>query len=351
MGLFRKKTGQDQEEKKEKKEKKKLSPLARRIRLFVITGILVVILIFLLMFRLENIVVTGNDRYSDDEIKSLVLNEGSLYNTLFFCMVNKTIEVEDVPLLESIDVIYVDRNTIQLKANEKQTIGMFMVGDQVCCIDQDGRVIEILAYADSGSLNLPLIYNLASAGTVGEIIETDDYTVLNTLHALMNSFEKYGIMPNSINVNTETETAGDETIKTYTMYFGTIEVLLGPDEYLEEKMRRVAAILPNLTGMTGTLHLENYDEDTENIIFDTNTTDETTTEDSTDASSTETSADSTSAETEATDTTETTDSVETTESTEAADTAGTTESTEAADTADTTESTEAAAADTTGEVG
>ena len=41
------------------------------------------------------------------------------------------------------------------------------------------------------------------------------------------------------------------------------------DEYLEEKMRRLAAILPHLEGMSGTLHLETYDENTENIIFDT----------------------------------------------------------------------------------
>ena len=34
-------------------------------------------------------------------------------------------------------------------------------------------------------------------------------------------------------------------------------------------MTRVAAILPKLDGMAGTLHLEDYTEETQNIIFDT----------------------------------------------------------------------------------
>jgi cell division protein FtsQ len=257
--------------KRKKNGGKAINPLARRIRLFAITGILLIILIFLFLFKVNNIIVTGNSRYTDEEIKSLVINEDSFNNSLLFCLVNKHIKIENVPLLDSIDVIYVNRNTIQLKANEKLTIGMFRAGDKVCCIDQDGVVVEMLDYANSGELGLPLIYNLCSEGTVGEKIKIEDESVLNTLHALMSSFEKYEIMPDSIYILDEPVMGGseDETVKTYTLLFGSIQVLVGQDEYLEEKMRRLAAILPHLEGMSGTLHLETYDENTENIIFDT----------------------------------------------------------------------------------
>ena len=261
----------------DKKPKKESSQFQRLVRICVITAVLAFILIFLLLFRITNIIVTGNERYTDEEIKSLVINEDSFNNSLLFCLVNKTIEITDVPLLESIEVIYLNRNTIQLKVNEKLTIGMFQVGDKVCCIDQDGVVVEILDYADSASLGLPLIYNLCNAGTVGEKIDIDDWSVLNTLHAMMSSFERYEIMPDSIYINDEQAIGGDEDdiVKTYELHFGSVKVLVGQDEYLEEKMRRLAAILPHLNGMSGTLHLESYDEETENIIFDTNETSET----------------------------------------------------------------------------
>ena len=257
--------------KKNAEKTKKEDKRGRRIKLGVVLAVLVFILVFLLMFKVENIVVTGNDRYTEDEIKSLVINEDSFNNTVLFCLVNKKIETPDVPLLESVEVIYVDRNTIQLKANEKLTIGMFRVGDKVCCIDQDGVVIEILDYTESEQLDLPLIHDLAVKGTVGQKIEADD-GVINTLHALMSSFERYEIMPDDIYIEDELEDEDDEesVIKTYTLGFADIRIKLGADELLEEKMRRAAAILPHLYGKSGTLHLETYDEDTENIIFDTN---------------------------------------------------------------------------------
>lgn len=241
--------------------------------LIVMVGILAAVLIFLMMFKVNKIIVTGNTRYTDDEIKALVINENSFNNTLLYCLVNHNIKTEDVPLLESIDVSYVDRNTIRLKANEKLTIGMFQSGDKVCCIDQDGIVVEVLDQEESENLNLPLIYNLCDSGEEGEKIELEDYTPLNTLHAFMSAFEKYGIMPNGIYLEDEAaKLDSEETVKTYTLTFGEIKVLAGQDEHLEEKVKRTAAILSQLNSRgitTGTLHLENYDEDTENIIFDT----------------------------------------------------------------------------------
>ena len=52
-----------------------------------------------------------------------------------------------------------------------------------------------------------------------------------------------------------------------TLYYGDIRVTLGPDTLLEEKITRVAAILPKISGKSGVLHLEDYSKDTVNIIF------------------------------------------------------------------------------------
>ena len=54
------------------------------------------------------------------------------------------------------------------------------------------------------------------------------------------------------------------------MYFGIVEVLLGSGGY-EEKLEQVQPILDKLAELypdtAGTLHLENYDPDSESIRF------------------------------------------------------------------------------------
>ena len=40
--------------------------------------------------------------------------------------------------------------------------------------------------------------------------------------------------------------------------YDTVRILLGTDTALEEKMTRVAAILPSLSGLSGELHMEDY---------------------------------------------------------------------------------------------
>ena len=53
-----------------------------------------------------------------------------------------------------------------------------------------------------------------------------------------------------------------------TLSYDQVRIGLGDDSLLEEKMTRVTAILPKLSGLSGILHLEDFTEDTQNIIFD-----------------------------------------------------------------------------------
>ena len=58
------------------------------------------------------------------------------------------------------------------------------------------------------------------------------------------------------------------------LYYGTIEVRLGDDENMDEKINRLVGILPELEGMSGILHLENTTEDSESVVFDDATQEE-----------------------------------------------------------------------------
>ncbi|MEE0955612.1 MAG: cell division protein FtsQ/DivIB [Eubacterium sp.] len=88
--------------------------------------------------------------------------------------------------------------------------------------------------------------------------EDEIFTRLQTITRLVNRFEN---MPDEIGVSEKGEI-------TLAYNGGEIQVLLGKGDLLEDQMARVSAILPQLEGMSGTLHLENFAEDTVNIVFD-----------------------------------------------------------------------------------
>ncbi len=249
--------------KKVRKKKQRRKPIRKRIRLIVVSALLALVLLFLVLFKLDNIEVVGNSRFSDEQIKNYCINEDGFNNTLIYYLMHRKTVTDDVPLLDYVETVYVNRNTIQLVAHEKQAIGMYQVDDQMYCIDQEGMVIEIVSADESTSLGLSVINNLcSSAKQVGENIETEDKSVLYALQALKSTFEKYNMTAQSIDIGEDSD--GN---KTYTMHFGNITIPLGEDKLLEEKMKRVAAILPKLEGKSGTLHLEYFDNETENIVF------------------------------------------------------------------------------------
>ena len=101
--------------------------------------------------------------------------------------------------------------------------------------------------------------------TVGKAVPVSDNSVFSTIQALSRLISKFDIRPDKIAFD------NDQNI---TLYYndGKVKILLGKDTLLEDKMSKAAAILPQLSGMEGTLHLETYTEDTVNIIFDTTET-------------------------------------------------------------------------------
>ncbi len=50
--------------------------------------------------------------------------------------------------------------------------------------------------------------------------------------------------------------------------YGEIQVILGNSDNLTQKILRVSYVLPQLSGKKGVLHVENWSENTTNIIFD-----------------------------------------------------------------------------------
>ncbi|HIV24897.1 MAG TPA: cell division protein FtsQ/DivIB [Candidatus Scatomonas pullistercoris] len=290
-----------------RKKKKKRSRKTRKIILCSVLGAAAAaVLLFWGLFYIREVEVVGNTRYTAEEVEDMVISGFLDHNSVWLSVFRRQINLEDVPFMESVEVEYLNRGSVRLFVTEKHPIGYVNLNGIRYYFDQEGLVLEAVhdsetlepggtalagnaeentsSSVSSGSVSssaersgtdsteeqkaegyspaltdLPLVTGLSvDTAAVGEKLQVEDASVFNTIQALVRMMEKYSIQPDSI------EFAEDLTV---TLHYGDVQVRLGADTDLEEKMTRVAAILPELEGMSGVLHLEDFTEDTPNIVF------------------------------------------------------------------------------------
>lgn len=92
-----------------------------------------------------------------------------------------------------------------------------------------------------------------------EKLPIKDEKILRSLLTVTQALKKNDVVSRKVQFNEIGEISLD---------YGTVQVLLGGSENLTQKILRLSYILPELSGKTGTLHVENWTENTTDIIFD-----------------------------------------------------------------------------------
>lgn len=282
--------------------------------------------LFFNVFQIRHIQVAGNTRYTKDEIKEMIADDKWVFNTVLLTTFHSKVDMSEIPFLNSIEYSFVNYNTIRVNVNEKKVVGYVEYENQKVYFDKNGIVLEcvseenaasetqnteengtdassdgslssepISASTDSASdgksssatdgaltadsiksarvtassfqpslSDVPLVTGLVfDHVTVNEQLPVEKPAVFRTMLALTRMTEKYHITPESVEF-----TENGEIIL---HYYGTVRILLGTDSALEEKMTRVAAILPSLSGLSGELHMEDYREGDDSFVFSKDT--------------------------------------------------------------------------------
>ena len=229
-----------------------------RIIIEAVAGILLIfVLVFFLGFRVTGVQVEGNSFYTDDQIKNMVLNAPIAKNSILAGFIDTEKSTKDEAMIDSITVSRVDRNTLLLQVKEKQMIGYIEFQGQCVNFDRQG-IVQIIT--EEPLENVPKIEGIDVKEAVqGERLSGINTSILNTILSVGKMLEKMEDMPDRLAFN---------DLNQLVMYYGTIEVRLGDDENMDEKINRLVGILPELEGMSGILHLENTTEDSESMVFD-----------------------------------------------------------------------------------
>ena len=232
--------------------------IRRIVTEIIVIGILIFLIVFCVGFRVTKVEVKGNQFYSDEEIKKMVLDVPAAKNTLLAeRFINTEEKTKEEALIERITIKRKKWNTLVLQVREKQMIGYFSLNGQCLNFDRQG-VIQIIT--EEPIENVPLIDGLnVKEAKQGEKIKGINKKRLNTILSVGKMLEKTEQKPDRLVFN---------DLKQLVLYYGSIEVNMGTDENMDEKMNRLIGILPQLEGMEGVLHLENVTEDTASVVFD-----------------------------------------------------------------------------------
>lgn len=238
--------------KRRRKRKKK----SHKVYAFVVLmlAIAIVVVAFNLLFYVQKIEVSGND-YTDASVITESIQQDKLsFNSLYLLAKYRFTDPKLPESLDSMKVSLKSPWSVKVTVKEKEIIGYVKEDTKYAYFDKDGRIVLESTELRDG---VPGIEGLSASNI--KLYQKMKVKSTKLLKAILNvavEVKNYNLTPDRI-------TCADNEIE---MYFGDICVKLG-DEVTTEKMAQISPILAKLTGKSGVLHLEHYENDSNVITF------------------------------------------------------------------------------------
>lgn len=244
---------------KEERRRKKRRKIGLYILLILILLIAAGVFIVMNVFTVENVVVEGNELYSSTQIENMVLNDEYSWNSLYVDLKHRFVDIGEVPFVDTMEVSLDNPHTVHIKVYEKGMLGYLYINSigQNAYFDKDGFVVETSTEVIDG---VPKITGISCEEVVlYEKLQLENSDILRDLLNLTQTLKKYNLLPDEIQYDSNMEPV---------LYYGTIQVKIGSEDNLSQKVVRLSIILPQLDGLSGTLHLETWTPETTDIIWD-----------------------------------------------------------------------------------
>lgn len=243
---------------KEERQKTKQKKFRRRaILVAALIGVVMGIL-GIQVFVVREVEVVGNELYEEDLIEATVLNDDFSWSSLYVFFKYKLMKTKEVPFVDTMEVTMENPQKIKITVYEKGMLGyLFIPGiNENAYFDKDGFVVE------TSSRIIPDVPKINGI-SCDEVVLYEKLPVnsskLREILTLTQTLKRHQLIPETI-----TYGQANEPILGYKK----VSVQIGNISNLTQKVERLDRILPELKGKKGILHMENWNEDSKNIIFD-----------------------------------------------------------------------------------
>ena len=178
-------------------------------------------------------------------------------NSLLLSLKYRDKGVGNIPFVEKTDITVIDPHTIKVEVYEKALAGCVEYLDKYMYFDKDGIIVES---SDETTVGVPTVAGLSFDHViVNEPLPVEDAGIFKSILSITQLVNKYNLSADRIYFGSD---------GSITLYFGKVRAALGSEGNLDEKIMRLQYLLPDLTGKSGVIRLENYTEDTKNITFE-----------------------------------------------------------------------------------
>lgn len=212
------------------------------------------------VFVVRDVEVKGNEIYSDEQIVNWALDDEYSWNSIYVVLKNRFQKQEEIPFVDSIEITLKSPSKLQIKVSEKGVLGYVYVPalGKNAYFDKDGFVVEISSEIIEGTMKISGLS--VEDAVLYQKLDLDNSSILRTLLSVTQLLKKYERVPETIYVQ-------DNNVL---LSYGSIQVDLGTGSSLNEKILRMDQNLPELEGLTGTLHLDTWSKANTDIYFKQN---------------------------------------------------------------------------------
>ena len=246
------------------REKRRRRRKRKRILRIILTILVIAALAALIVFKVftvEKVEITGNELYTNQQIEDWVLNDEHSWNSLYVYFKYKLKETKELPFVDSMDISLKSPHTVKINVYEKGVLGYLYVPSlgKNAYFDKDGFVVELSSDIIEGTTKISGIS--VETAQLYKKLPLENESILKTLLNVSQLLKKYELEPEIIYVTPE-----DQVLLSY----GNIQVNVGGNVNLNEKIVRLQKIMPEVAKMKGTLHLEDWSETNTDIYFEKN---------------------------------------------------------------------------------
>ena len=234
-----------------------------RKKFYVIIGLCAVNVMLLMIYFLlthyavKNVIVDGNKHYSAKEIQSMIMKGYLGDNSLYLSLKYKNKEIEDIPFVETMDVVVQSNDTIKIIVYEKALAGYVEYLGRYMYFDNEGVIVEASKVTTKG---IPQVTGLGFDHVVlYDKLPVDNNGIFQNVLTITKLLNKYDIICDKIQFDSNYNV---------TLGYDNVKVNIGALENLDEKIMQLPLILPSLKGEKGVLDLQNYSSDKKTTSFE-----------------------------------------------------------------------------------
>lgn len=225
----------------------------RKIKIAITALVLTLIAVVLLSLQIRGITVRGNHKYTANQIENLIFKDGWDRNAVTCFFKNRFMKHEAIPFVEDYKIVFLSPVKVEVIVYEKSVVGYVSYMGSYMYFDKDGIIVE----SSSGKLSgIPWVTGL-SYGHIAlhQPLPVKDPRIFNKILTLTQLLSTHGIPADEIIYDKKGEA---------TLVLGQISVFLGSYDQMSGKISELKDQLPVLTGLSGTLYLDTY-EDTQTV--------------------------------------------------------------------------------------